>query len=79
MRRIGRVFQPKRLPPSTSYYPDPRNHGLFGSAFLTSWKHKPDALKACGLPAFATVPDLRLEKPEAGRGCNRIGIPSRAH
>ncbi len=36
MRRIDLSFQPKRLLPSTSYYPDLRINGLFGSIFLTS-------------------------------------------
>jgi hypothetical protein len=50
MRRIGRVFQPKRLPPSTTSYPDPRNHGLFGSAFLTSLRRKPKIGCLTGYP-----------------------------
>jgi hypothetical protein len=62
MRRIGFVFQPKLLLPSTTSYPDPRNHGLFGSAFLTSRRHKPDVPKARRLPASATIPRLAARK-----------------
>jgi hypothetical protein len=36
MRRIERVFQPKRLLPSTTCYPDRGILGLSGSTFLTS-------------------------------------------
>jgi hypothetical protein len=81
MRRIGLVFQPKRLPPSTTSYSDPRNHGLFGSVFLTSLRRDRrsvvQVLDVFGEPRPSR--DLRpAKKPEAGPACNRIGIPTRA-